>query len=116
MTRSTWLLLALATALGSAEAAVRRPRAAQDRAHQRTPAFARRQDRSVHRPNPSISTQNTKPKQIYTVPLRAERRARSPRKATDNERPDWSPDSRHIAFISDRGGSAQIWIMNADGS
>ena len=40
---------------------------------------------------------------------------------TDNERPEWSPDSSHIAFISDRAGSdqrssAQVWIMKADGS
>ena len=35
---------------------------------------------------------------------------------TDNERPEWSPDSKQIVFISDRGGSVQVWIMNADGS
>ena len=33
-----------------------------------------------------------------------------------NERPRWSPDSKRIAFISNRGGSSQIWIMNADGT
>ena len=60
--------------------------------------------------------QNTKPKQIYTVPVNGG----SPRQITtqgiDNERPEWSPDSKQIAFISDRAGSAQVWIMNADGS
>jgi dipeptidyl aminopeptidase/acylaminoacyl peptidase len=60
--------------------------------------------------------QNTKPKQIYAVPVSGG----GPRQITtdgdDNERSEWSPDSTHIAFISNRSGSAQVWIMNADGS
>jgi Tol biopolymer transport system component len=32
------------------------------------------------------------------------------------EWPDWSPNSTHIAFDSDRSGSLRLWIMNADGS
>ena len=43
-----------------------------------------------------------------------------PRRITNdgesNERPRWSPDSKSIAFVSDRGGSSQIWLMNPDGS
>ena len=43
----------------------------------------------------------------------------SPRRITNdgesNERPRWSPDSKSIAYISDRGGSSQIWLMNPDG-
>ncbi len=30
--------------------------------------------------------------------------------------PTWSPDGRKVAFVSDRTGSAEIYVMNADGS
>jgi dipeptidyl aminopeptidase/acylaminoacyl peptidase len=44
----------------------------------------------------------------------------APRKLTAegtiNERPRWSPDAKRIAFISNRGGSSQVWTMEADGS
>ncbi len=59
---------------------------------------------------------NTKPVQIWTVPASGG----APRQITHdgdlNERPRWSPDSLHIAFVSNRGGANQIWIMNPDGS
>src|SRR5271156_6861322 len=60
--------------------------------------------------------QNTKPKQIYTVPLNGGLPRQITTQGTDNERPEWSPDSKQIVFVSNSGGSSQIWIVNADGS
>src|SRR5258706_10403859 len=30
--------------------------------------------------------------------------------------PTWSPDGKQIAFVSNRAGSRDIWVMNADGN
>jgi len=58
---------------------------------------------------------NRKPVQVWTVPLDGG----APRQITHdgqaNQRPRWSPDSKRIAYISDRGGSSQIWLMDPDG-
>jgi len=59
---------------------------------------------------------NTKPQQIYLVPVDGGTPRQITQDGTQNERPRWSPDGKQIYFISDRGGSSQIWVMNADGS
>jgi dipeptidyl aminopeptidase/acylaminoacyl peptidase len=59
---------------------------------------------------------NRKPRHIYVVPLSGG----APKRITDtgnlNDRPRWSPDSKQIAFISDRSGSAQLWLIRPDGA
>ena len=59
---------------------------------------------------------NTRPTQIYAVPVSGGTPRLLTHEGTDNERPRWSPDSRQIYFVSDRGGSSQVWVMDADGS
>jgi Tol biopolymer transport system component len=34
----------------------------------------------------------------------------------DDGVPSWSPDGRRIAFVSNRDGNLEIYVMNADGS
>ncbi len=59
---------------------------------------------------------NKKPVQIWVVPLEGGGAARQITFAGEsNSRPRWSPDSARIAYVSDRGGSSQIWLMDPDG-
>jgi len=59
---------------------------------------------------------NTKPEQIYVVPMDGGTPRQLTQEGSQNERPRWSPDSRQIYFVSNRGGSQQIWVMDADGT
>lgn len=59
---------------------------------------------------------NTKPTQIYTVPIAGGVPRQLTREGSSNGRPKWSPDSKQIYFSSNRSGSSQVWVMNADGS
>jgi dipeptidyl aminopeptidase/acylaminoacyl peptidase len=58
---------------------------------------------------------NARPRQIYTVPVNGGS-ALQITSIGRNERPRWSPDSKRIAYISDRAGSSQIWTMDPDGA
>ena len=59
---------------------------------------------------------NKRNRHIYVVPVEGG----VPRQLTlagdNNERPRWAPDSKQIAFVSDRGGSPQVWMMAGDGA
>jgi dipeptidyl aminopeptidase/acylaminoacyl peptidase len=59
---------------------------------------------------------NAKPQQIFTAPVTGGSPKRITWAGEANSRPRWSPDSRQIVFVSDRGGSSQLWVMAADGS
>src|SRR5579863_5074301 len=59
---------------------------------------------------------NLKPQQIFVVPVDGGAPRQLTQDGTQNERPRWSPDSRQIYFVSNRGGPSQIWIMDADGT
>jgi len=55
----------------------------------------------------SSSTTTRGPTHIYTVPLAGGQPRQLTKEGTRNDRPRWSPDSRQLAFISDRGGTSQ---------
>ncbi len=59
---------------------------------------------------------NTQPRQIFTVPVDGGTPRQLTAEGTINERPRFSPDSKRIAFSSNRSGSSQIWIMDATGA
>ena len=58
---------------------------------------------------------NKKPIQVWTVPLDGGTPRQITHDGESNQRPRWSPDSKRIAYLSDRGGSSQIWMMDPDG-
>lgn len=52
---------------------------------------------------------------IYTVPVTGGEARRLTTQTSYEEKPVWSPDSKWIAFASDRHGNADIYIMDANG-
>jgi dipeptidyl aminopeptidase/acylaminoacyl peptidase len=53
--------------------------------------------------------------QVWIVPLEGGAPRQITQDGESNQRPRWSPDSKRIAYLSDRGGSSQIWMMDPDG-
>jgi dipeptidyl aminopeptidase/acylaminoacyl peptidase len=60
--------------------------------------------------------QNRRIKNIFTVAVAGGLPRQLTQAGNINQRARWSPDSKHITFISDRGSSSQVWIMDADGN
>ncbi len=53
---------------------------------------------------------------IWTVPINGGRAWRLTLHEAYEGKPKWSPDGEKIAFISDRHGNDDVFVMNADGS
>ncbi|GAA4004237.1 amidohydrolase family protein [Sphingomonas humi] len=53
---------------------------------------------------------------IYVMPIGGGTPTRIAEGLSYEQQPRWSPDGTRLAFVSDRGGGDNIWIMNADGS
>src|SRR5215831_8049488 len=53
---------------------------------------------------------------IYTLPIEGGNATRITSGQAFDAQPKWSPDGKTIAYVSDRNGSDNLWLMNADGS
>lgn len=53
---------------------------------------------------------------IYTMPITGGTPTRIAEGLAYEQQPRFSPDGKRIAFVSDRAGGDNIWIMNVDGS
>src|SRR5689334_19528277 len=58
---------------------------------------------------------NTRPTQIYVIPIDGGVARQITPDGANNSRARWTPDSRQLYFVSNRSGSGQVWVMNADG-
>lgn len=53
---------------------------------------------------------------LWSVPLSGGEAKRLTSGPAWDGQPAFSPDGRRLAFVSDRGGNENVWIMNADGT
>ncbi len=52
---------------------------------------------------------------LYTLPIAGGTATRISQGMAFDHMPSWSPDGKRIAFISDRNGAKNLWLMSADG-
>jgi imidazolonepropionase-like amidohydrolase/Tol biopolymer transport system component len=52
---------------------------------------------------------------LYTLPINGGKATRITSGVALNRQPRYSPDGRYLAFVSDRGGSENVWIADRDG-
>jgi len=53
---------------------------------------------------------------LYTLPIGGGKAMRITSGQGFDAMPSFSPDGRHIAFVSDRNGAPNLWVANTDGS
>jgi Tol biopolymer transport system component len=53
---------------------------------------------------------------LYTLPITGGKATRITSGQAFDAMPSFSPDGRHIAFVSDRNGAPNLWVANADGT
>ena len=59
---------------------------------------------------------NTRTPHLWVVPLAGGESKRLTTGVAGEDRPRWSPDGKHIAYISSQDGSAQVWVAEFDGT
>lgn len=69
----------------------------------------------IHVMNADGSTPQRLTETSYQTLVQQELRGQQPH-SYNNGAPVWSPDGTQIAFVTDRSGAWEIWLMNADGS
>ena len=53
---------------------------------------------------------------LYTIPMTGGKATRITSGLPFDAQPRWSPDGKQIVYVTDKDGSDDVWIINADGS